>query len=457
MIFKKKILAIVTATALAVPACFGLAACNGGGGDDDTVYDADWKAPDFQNTDLSANLKLWCPDNARAANQYLVNQFTKMYPNVTVRINTVSEADAATNMLSDPSVGADVYFFASDQINRLRQGNALSSLTDAAVNGMASGDANYDPNFSTGILDRDQGSAIAPVTVVNGNTTEYAAFPATADNGYFLLYDNREFTADDVKSLDTMLTKLNGTQKTILYDYNNGWYNAGFFFAAGLDAQYVTRGENILFETNFNTTETGGKVKYTGLQAAKSLQTYINNPNFVEGDDTRLVSGFKDGTIVAGVTGTWNISNLEQQIGAANLSAVKLPTVKINGTDEQLWSFSGCKYAGVNPNTANREAAMALANFLTNEHGQQVRFEAAAAGPTNIEVAGSDAVKSNKGLAALATQNAFGYPQGDYPGAFWTQLEAIGNGLDNSFATTYVDDNAIQDGLNNFKLESEKI
>lgn len=45
-------------------------------------------------------------------------------------------------------------------------------------------------------------SGAAQAATVNG--TLYA-YPATADNGYFMFYNKEYFTEEDVKSLDTMM------------------------------------------------------------------------------------------------------------------------------------------------------------------------------------------------------------------------------------------------------------
>ena len=72
---------------------------------------------------------------------------------------------------------------------------------------------------------------------------------------------------------------------------------------------------------------------------------------------------------------------------------------------------------------------MELANYLTGEKGQLERFNALKWGPSNKVVAASEAVKSAPQIAALAAQNQYAKPQGQFPGDWWTLAGAIGTGI----------------------------
>ena len=89
-------------------------------------------------------------------------------------------------------------------------------------------------------------------------------------------------------------------------------------------------------------------------------------------------------------------------------------------------SFAGYKLMGVNPNSESVKWANALALYLTSEEAQSYRYEKTSVGPTNKNVAASDAVKSNIALAALAAQGEYAVAQTSVPSNYWSAVEAFG-------------------------------
>lgn len=135
-------------------------------------------------------------------------------------------------------------------------------------------------------------------------------------------------------------------------------------------------------------------------------------------------------TICAGVSGTWNAAAIQEKLGE-NYAACKLPTFTLNGEQVQMSSFIGTKLIGVNTQTAHPVEAMMLAEFLTNEEAQQLRFEMREIGPSNSNVAASEEVQANIALAALAEQSQYGVSQKYVLGNFWTPSEAFGLAMEN--------------------------
>ena len=68
---------------------------------------------------------------------------------------------------------------------------------------------------------------------------------------------------------------------------------------------------------------------------------------------------------------------------------------------------------------------MLLAEYLTSEEVQTARFEARNLGPSNINAASSEAVKSDKAISALAAQAPFSTPQ-VIGGNYWSPAETLG-------------------------------
>ena len=71
-------------------------------------------------------------------------------------------------------------------------------------------------------------------------------------------------------------------------------------------------------------------------------------------------------------------------------------------------SFTGYKMMGVNSYSDHVEWAHKLAQWLTNEQNQIIRFEQKNQGPSNITAAASDEVKHVPALKALSEQAQYG-------------------------------------------------
>ena len=82
-------------------------------------------------------------------------------------IEAVSEADAATQMITDVEAGGDIYCFAQDQFARLVQAGALAKLGVRAAETVTANNA-------------------AGVVAAATSGDALFAYPLTADNGYFM-------------------------------------------------------------------------------------------------------------------------------------------------------------------------------------------------------------------------------------------------------------------------------
>ena len=335
--------------------------------------------------------------------QEMTESFKAQYPDKTfdIQLGVVSEADAISKYSEDPAAAADVFAFANDQLRDLVAQGALYEVERAD-------DLAY---INSEI------SALA----IDSATLEGAiyGYPETADNGYFLYYDSSVFTADDVKSLTAMMEVADAAGKKIFMDVSNGWYIASFFLGNGGTLSLDADGKQLCDFNNAN-----------GLATAQGIQAFVDSAVFMTGDDSVLLAGIQDGSIAAGVSGTWNAAAVSEALGD-NYAATKLPTFKTgDGKDVQMASFGGTKVLGVNSQTAHPAEAMDLAMWLISEENQVKRFEAREIGPSNIKAAESEAVKANVALAALAEQSKYAFSQKDVTGSYWSPAEALGTELE---------------------------
>ncbi|MBO5928465.1 MAG: extracellular solute-binding protein, partial [Clostridia bacterium] len=243
------------------------------------------------------------------------------------------------------------------------------------------------------------------------------AYPMTADNGYFLYYDKSVISEEDAKTLDGILAAAAKRGKKVLMDVSNGWYISSFFLGAGCKFGINEQGKQTCDFNNDN-----------GVAAGEAVKALCAHEAFITGEDAILTGGIGN-TISAGISGTWTADAIKEKLGD-NYAATKLPTFTLAGQQVQMKSFAGYKLMGVNAQTKRPKEAMKLAEYLTNEANQLMRFEKRAMGPSNKKAAQNEKVKQNVALAALANQNAFGVSQANVLSSTWGPLEAFGTAME---------------------------
>ena len=333
----------------------------------------------------------------------VIDNFKAAYPdnNYTINVGVQTESDCAKVVLNDPTAAADVFTFADDQFNSLLNGGALQPVAEGADEIIAA-----------------NGGADAPVVQAASQDGVLYAYPATASNGYFMFYNKEYFTEDDVKTLDGMMAKAAEAGKYVGFPMSDGWYFYSWFKGAGLDMHVNEDG--VTNSCNWNATDT----PITGVQVVEALLAVASNPGFKEANSDPFVAGVKDGSLIAGVSGTWN-ANVAAEAWGENYAATKLPTYTVNGEQVQMSSFAGFKLVGVNPYSENVGAAMDFAAFMTNEQSQMSRFELRSEGPSNVTAAASEEVQKNPAIAALAAQAAYADVQ-RVGNKYWDAAAALG-------------------------------
>lgn len=295
--------------------------------------------------------------------------------------------DALIGGLED---GADVFTFADDQLNALAAAGALDPIENAEE-----------------IIGRNLSSAVEAATI---NERLYA-YPLTADNGYFLFYNKQYITEEQAKTLDGILEAAAEEGKLFTMDWTSAWYVYSFFGNTGLQV-----GLNDDGITNYCTwNQTGGDIQ--GTDVAQAMLRIAANPGFASRTDEEFLNGVKDGSVIAGVSGVWNAVAIKEAWGE-NAGAAKLPTYSCKDSQVQMASFSGCKLIGVNAYSEYPEWASRLAEWITNEENQRLRFEMREQGPSNIAVADSAEIQQSPAIAALLEQSEFSQLQ-RVGGKFW--------------------------------------
>ena len=336
---------------------------------------------------------------------------------IKVTVQAVGEADAASNMITDVDAGADIFCFAQDQLARLKSAGALSEIVDE--------------NLKAKIIAENDEAAVSAAMVGDA----LVAYPITADNGYFMYYDKSVFPDESVlDNLDSLIAHCEAAGKKIYFECeSSAWYNASFFMALGCTSIWKTNKAGLFYDYEDNYNSANGKL------ALKEAYKLLSSPSFINSSKcTEAFTAGPDGIRSAAVciSGTWDYSNAQIALGE-NLGATDLPSLTVNGEEHHLGSFAGCKLLGVKPQTDPIKAAYAnsLAQALSSKEAQIGRFNALGWGPANKEAQNTDEVKSNVAQIAIATQNQYAIPQGQYPGDWWTSAAAIFQSLKTSKGT----------------------
>lgn len=384
----------------------------GGDNQKETTATATPEATNAAPTDVT--LKVWAPQEEQEILKEMCENFKAAHPeyNLTFDYGVVSEADASTELQKDPSAGADVFAFASDQTSVLVNAGILYPIT-----------------LDVDKITADNAPASIKAATVNNQVYAYPFTP----NSWFMYYDKSKYTQKDILCLDDMMAKdLGDKVKNFSVDLDNGWYISAFFFANG----------STLFGPDGTDATSCTFNDEKGVQVADYLIDLAKNPKFMDEADNNILAALKDGTLAAACSGTWNADAIKEALGD-NYAATCLPKIKINGEYKQLSNFADFKLIGVNSQTKFAVPSMQLAEYLAGEECQKLRFEKRNIAPTNIKLASDPDVLANPAVAALSLQASYATLQSSIPqmGNYWTPAQAFGAEILNGTVTK---DNAKQ-------------
>lgn len=356
-----------------------------------------------QETNLESGtvkLKVW----SEAANfdvlNKMIDSFKQEYAGQAefeITLEESSDADTKNNALSDIHNAADVFPMADDQLSGMAAAGALYPVPNA------------DEIKKANLEDSVSAASINDILY---------AYPMTADNGYFMYYNKEFFSESDVETLDGMLEIAEKNHKKITMDWSSGWYLYSFFGNTGLD--FGVNDDGVTNHCDWNTTE--GDIK--GVDIAEAMLAISSSSGFQNAGDDGFLAGIASGDVIAGISGAWNAVDVEKTWGD-NMGAVKLPTYTLNDKQVQMASFKGYKLMGVNAYSAHPEWAAKLADWLTNEENQMLRFTERGQGPSNINASQSGEVGQAPAIQAVIAQSEFGRLQ-RVGNSYWNPCSQFG-------------------------------
>ena len=368
------------------------------------------KEENISSNDLeTVELLLWGAKEDEILLNKIIQTFQQQYQeqaNFHITFAAQGETECKDVILGGLEESADVFTFADDQLSALAAAGALNTIeNDDMIKQM---------NLST---------AVEAATVRN---TLYD-YTFTAYNGYFLYYNYRYFSDEDIQTLDRILEVAADNGGLFSMDWSSAWYVYSFFGNTGMEV-----GLNEDGITNYCTwNRQDGDI--CGVDVAQAMLNIATQPAFSNRTDEEFLQGVRDGTVIAGVSGVWNAVAIEE-IWGEDIGAAKLPTYTCGDRQIQMASFSGCKLIGVNAYSKHYEWACKLAEWITNEQNQKLRFELREQGPSNIQAASSVEVQQSPAIAALLEQSKYSQLQ-RVGGKFWDPVTVFGENMASKNAT----------------------
>ena len=350
------------------------------------------RLPENNNPENVA-LDVWGSEEDEDLLNQIIESFKRKYEgeaDFQIVFQAQGESKCKDALLADLENGADVFTFADDQVNALAAAGGLEPIKEDEA-----------------IRSQNLEATVKAASIKD----KIYAYPLTADNGYFMYYNKKYFSEQDVETLDRMLEVAEESGKAITMDWSSAWYVYSFFGNTGMEI-----GLNPDGITNFCTwNQTEGSIR--GVDVAQAMGRIAESPAFLSRTDEEFLAGVRNGTVIAGVSGVWNAVAIEEAWGK-DLGAAKLPSYTCRGGQVQMASFSGCKLVGVNAYSEHYDWANKLAEWIANEENQTLRFELRGQGPSNIRASQSTAVQNAPAIAALLEQSKYAQLQ-RVGGKFW--------------------------------------
>lgn len=382
-----------------------------------------------QQTAEKVRLMVWSPseDQSQSSGQWLqtcCERFAELHPewDITFVYGVADEASAATAVAQDPEASADVFLYAND---------TLPTMTDAKA--LAKFGGKY----------ADELKATNSETLLDSLTMDgYIYGVPFTTNTWYMYYDKRVFSEEDVKSLDAMLEK-----GVVSFPFVNSWYLPAFYFGNGC----TLFGDGTQEELG---ADFGGE---NAVEVTEYLVDLTANPNFKIDQDGSGLAGLRDGSIHAIFSGSWDAAAVREILGE-NMGVAALPTYTLNGEEKQMYSYAGSKAIGVNTSTDYMVQAVELAMYLGSAEAQQLHYELRGVIPCNTELNEDPAIAADE--VVRAQNDTFDRTSKLQPfvaqmNNCWTPVENMGKAIRNGTVTK--ENAAEQTGAMNDAMNSDGI
>lgn len=348
-------------------------------------------------------LMVWSPteDQSKESGEWLqtsCKQFAALHPewDITFVYSIADEPTAATQVSQDAEASADVFLYANDTLTTMKDMNAL---------------VKFGGKYAEQIRATNSPEVLKSLTVDG----EIYGVPFTT-NTWYMYYDKRVFSEEDIKSLDAMLEK-----GVVTFPFVNSWYLPAFYLGNGC----TLFGDGTKEELG---ADFGGE---KALEVTEYLIDLLANPNFVTDADGSGIAGLRDGSISAMFSGSWDAQAVRTVL-EENMGVAALPTYMLNGQEKQMLSYAGTKAIGVNTQSKNMVQAVELAVYLGSAEAQKLHYQLRNVVPCNTELLTDPEIMADS--LVVAQNDTFNRTSILQPfvaamNNCWTPVENMGKGI----------------------------
>lgn len=340
-----------------------------------------------------------------------------------VVVSIVSEDKAADTLLTDLSVGADIYCFTQNQLARLLASDAIMKI----------------PNeFTEDVMTRNDEQSVDAATL---GETLYA-FPLSSFHGYVMYYDTSIIS--DPTDMTKIIQDCEAKNRKISFKLTDAYYSYSYFKAAGCTTSWEAddNGDFISYHDDYNSKE--------GLIAAKGLYEVMSSSAWINSDTSAEFSAASKSAVV--ITNYYGDDIAKQTLGE-NYGVAELPYFTVDGNKYHLASFNSANLMGIKPQHSKKRAETLcnIANYLTGFDCQKERIYQLQWAPTNKNVKMMDygSIAEN----AYKAQSAYATNEKEVLGAWWLAASNVSFDIQKSLGQ----EDALKDALVNYEAVLRKL
>lgn len=355
-------------------------------------------------------LMVWSPseDQSKDSGEWLqtcCEAFADAHPewDITFVYGVMDEASAGEQVAQDPDASADVFMYANNSLEPMRNADALVRFGGKYREQIEA--TNSEDVLDTLIMDDN-----------------LYGVPFTT-NLWYMYYDKSVFSEEDIKNLDTMLEK-----GVVSFPFVNSWYLPAFYIGNGCTL-FGEDGKDEAAGVDF-----GGE---NAVEVTNYLIDLAQNPNFKIDDLGSGIAGLRDGSINAMFSGSWDSNAVKEALGD-NMGVAALPTYTLNGEEKQMYAYAGTKAIGVNTHSDYMVQAIELAIWLGNAESQRLHYELRQVVPCNMELLQEEDIQKDELVMAQNTtfsDTSIIQPLVNQMNNCWTPVENMGKGIRNGSVT----------------------
>ena len=355
-------------------------------------------------------LMVWSPseDQSKDSGEWLqtcCEAFADAHPewDITFVYGVMDEASAGEQVAQDPDASADVFMYANNSLEPMRNADALVRFGGKYRE-------QIEATNSQDVLD---------TLIMDDNLY---GIPFTT-NLWYMYYDKSVFSEEDIKNLDTMLEK-----GVVSFPFVNSWYLPAFYIGNGCTL-FGEDGKDEAAGVDF-----GGE---NAVEVTNYLIDLAQNPNFKIDDLGSGIAGLRDGSINAMFSGSWDANAVKEALGD-NMGVAALPTYTLNGEEKQMYAYAGTKAIGVNTHSDYMVQAIELAIWLGNAESQRLHYELRQVVPCNTELLQEEDIQKDELVMAQNTtfsDTSIIQPLVNQMNNCWTPVENMGKGIRNGSVT----------------------